>query len=177
MIPGTYYDPFDAYVIGLRSYDRGAYQQAAERWAPLAKAGDCDAQFRYGLLYFRGVGIRDERDSGYAEPNYAKALELWKSSANQGQPKAQMALGDLYYQGQRVTLGCSTCGVQRNLVVAYKWYLLGEKSAVYEGEKTYLSRILPSIRSEMTQLEREEGEKLAKEWKPSPSACKPRQLL
>jgi hypothetical protein len=179
MIPGTYYDPFDNYVIGLRSYDRGAYQQAAERWEPLVKAGDCDAQFRYGMLYFRGVGIRDERDSGYAEPNYAKALELWNLAANQGQPKTQIVLGDLYYQGQKVTIRCTMadCGIQRNLVTAYKWYLLGEKSAYYAGEKEYLSRILLSIRVEMTQLEREEGENMVAKWKPSPSACKPRRLL
>jgi hypothetical protein len=177
MIPGTYYDPFDNYVIGLRMYDRGAYQQAAEKWEPLVKAGDCDAQFRYGLLYFQGMGIRDESGAGYAKPNYAKAVELWNIAANQGQPKAQMVLGDLYYQDQHVTIRCTMCGIQRNLVTAYKWYLLGEQSAAYAGEKEYLRHTLLSIRSEMTQLEGEEGEKLVAQWKPSPSACEPRRLL
>jgi len=43
-IPGTYYDPSDPYVRGLRNFDRGLFYKALGDWEPLARAGDCDAQ-------------------------------------------------------------------------------------------------------------------------------------
>ena len=36
-IPGTYYSITDDYVVGLRWFDRGKYQNAAKYWEPLAE--------------------------------------------------------------------------------------------------------------------------------------------
>jgi len=166
-MPGTYYDPVDEYVRGLRWYDRGKYDYALKSWRPLAEAGDCDAQFMYGLLYFQGAGITQ---------NFSEALIWWQKAANQGQPKAQFALGDIYYQGMDVAFPCYKCEVEIDFIEAYKWYKLAERAAVYEGEKEYLKKIIPKIRSKMTQEKIKKADKLIEEWKPLPAACKPRCL-
>jgi TPR repeat protein len=90
----TYYDPADRYVRGLRFFDRGDYRTARQQWEPLAAAGDCDAEFRLGLLYFLAYGVN--RD-------VPKALALWNSAANRGQPRAQSALGDVYFRSEADT--------------------------------------------------------------------------
>jgi hypothetical protein len=55
-VPGTYYDPTDNYVRGLRLFGRGQPENAILLWKPLADAGDCDAQYGYGTLFFLGAG-------------------------------------------------------------------------------------------------------------------------
>ncbi len=160
--------PSDEYVRGLRFYDRGQYDMAKKQWEPLALKGDCDAQFRYGMLYFVAKGVPQDNK---------EALKWWKLAANQGQPRAQIALGDLYYQGNKVDAACLNCDIKRDLVEGLKWYTLGKKSAVYDGEKTYLDRVLTGIKPEMTPAQIREAEKKAGAWKPTPAACRPRKLL
>lgn len=169
MIPGTKYDPFDPYAFGLRWYERGSYDRALGYWKPLAEAGDCDAQAQLGRLYFEGKGV--PRD-------YEQAIAWWRKAANQGQQKAQIALGDLYYQGEHVEIRCQgNCGMARDLVMAYRWYRLGEQAAYYKAEKEHLNQILPKIRADMSHEEFEKAENLITEWRPSPAACKPRHWL
>jgi len=71
--------------------------------------------------------------------------------------------------------GCDT--VMPDLVAAYKWYLLAEKSAFYEGDKKYVALVLPRIRSKLSDQQRRDGERAAAEWQPQPTACSPRRLL
>jgi TPR repeat protein len=77
---GTYYDPGDIYTRGLRWFDRGNYEQARLDWEGLAKTGDCDAQYRLGVLYFLGAGVPQD---------FAEARKHWLIAANQGQGFAQ----------------------------------------------------------------------------------------
>jgi hypothetical protein len=168
---GTYYDPADAYVRGVRFYDRGAYVKAKEIWEPLVSAGDCDAEFRLGLLYFGGQGV--DRD-------VPRAISLWTSAANRGQPRAQYSLADVYFHNEEGTMfvcrvGCDN--VPKDLTSAYKWYLLAEKSVSYDNDKKYMAHILPLIREKLSPEERRLGEEAAAKWTATPSACKPRVLL
>jgi len=168
---GTYYDPGDRYVRGLRVFDRGDYTTARQMWEPLVAAGDCDAEFRLGLLYFLAYGV--DRD-------VPKALALWDSAANRGQPRAQYALGDVYFHSETDTrlfcrFGCDH--VPQDLARAYKWYLLAEKSAAYDNDKKYVAEVLPRIRARLSGEQRSEGEREAARWQPTPQACKPRRLL
>jgi hypothetical protein len=168
---GTYYDPVDRYVRGLRFFDRGDYATARWLWEPLAAASDCDAEFRLGLLYFLAYGV--DRD-------VPKALALWTSAASRGQPRAQCALGDVYFLSEADTrlvcrFGCER--VSQDLVVAYTWYLLAEKSALYDTDKTYVAGVLPRIRARLSDQQRREGERAAATWRPQPEACQPRRLL
>ncbi len=171
-----YFDFFGEYARGSRWYYRTRYDLALNSWEPLAKSGDCDAQLRYGLLYFQGMGV---------QKNYITAIMWWTKAANQGQPRAQIALGDLYYQGPGSKARCSDgqCGVERDLVTAYMWYRLGERFAYSSGGFAYssdakeaLKLVIPRIRREMTKKQIEKSEKLVEAWQPSPSACKPRDI-
>src|SRR3954451_12402561 len=86
-VPGTYYDVNDRYVIGMRWFDRDRYDEAIHYWKPLAEAGDCDAQYRYGTLFLLGAGVPKAPGT---------AVEWWLKAANQGQYRAQVALGHAY---------------------------------------------------------------------------------
>lgn len=171
MACGTYYDPGDDYVRGVRFFDRGNYVAAKQLWEPLAAKGDCDAEFRLGLLYFLAYGV--ERD-------VPKTISLWTSAANRGQPRAQYALGDINFhteQGTRLfcRIGCEA--VKQDLISAYKWYLLAERHAYYDNDKRYVSEVLPRIRSKLSPEQKIEGEAAASAWKPTPVQCRPRELL
>ena len=78
---GTYYDPSDPYTIGLRFWDRGQQHVAVEKWEPLVRQNDPDAQFRYGLYLLTSVPSES-----------TEAIELFRKAGDQGQPKALMSL-------------------------------------------------------------------------------------
>ena len=163
--PNTYYSTTDDYVIGLRWYDRGNYQNALQYWEPLVEKGDCDAKMQVGKMYFAGEGI---------DQNLEKAIELWKKAANGNQQKAQALLGDLYNPNDNGFIFCKTC--DKDVVQAYVWYRLFEKSAKYEGERKYASHIIPLITKTMTDEQIRKGDQLVQQWKPTPKDCGARNL-
>ncbi len=73
-----------------------------------ADAGNADAQFELGKMYYVGNGV--PRDYTEARRWYAKA-------AAQGHAKAQICLGNMHYEGN---------GVPRNFAEARRWW---EKAA------------------------------------------------
>ena len=159
----TYYDKLDPYAYGVRWYDRGRYDLAAQYWDPLVEKSDCDAEYWVGVLHFLGRAKPQDND---------KAVALWRKAANGNQPKAQGAMGDLYYQNASfVFLRCPTCNIQKDLVQAYVWYRLLEKSARYEGEKKYAKGILGNLTAEMTAEQIAQGDKLVSQWQPIPKDC------
>lgn len=163
MIPNTYYDPVDPYARGVRWYDRGRYDLAAQSWDPLVEKGDCDAEYWVGMLHFLGRAKPQDND---------KAIALWTKAANGSQPKAQGAMGDLHYQNPTFTVHkCANCKVQKDLVQAYIWYQLLGKSARYDGEKNYAKGVLGKITAEMTSEQIAQGDKLVSQWKPEPKDC------
>lgn len=79
--------PAPEYEQGLRAYEDGEYDEAIEKWAPLAEAGDAEAQFRLGVLYQVTVAL------GTLEPEFGiKAFNLIHDAALQGHAEAQMEL-------------------------------------------------------------------------------------
>jgi TPR repeat protein len=80
---GTHYDPGNSYVRGLRFFDRGQFANAMFYWKPLAEAGDCDAAYRYGVLFALGAGVPKDLDV---------ARDWWTKAANQGNYRAQVML-------------------------------------------------------------------------------------
>ena len=171
---GTYYDPADSYVRGVRFYDRGDYVTARQIWQPLAEAGDCDAQFRMGTLYFQGQA---------AISDIAAARKNFLEAANQGQPRAQIVLGDLYAsvpgdKGSSFSgFWCDGPDCPKDLAEAYKWYLLAEKFSGYAADKKLVHSALGSVRGRMSPAQRQEGEQRASAWRPAPQMCKTRVLL
>ena len=88
---------------GLSAFNRGAYAEALADWAASANAGEADSQAGLAFMYFKGMGVAQDR---------FRAAELYKSAAAKGQPEAQMFLGAIYLYGE---------GLGRDLVQAYAW--------------------------------------------------------
>ena len=71
-----------------------------------AVAGDADAQYKMGGIFFRGQEV---------EQDYAESEKWFRLAASQGQPQAQFNLGMLYDTGQ---------GLAQDHTEAVKWYRL-----------------------------------------------------
>ncbi|NOX83728.1 MAG: sel1 repeat family protein [Alphaproteobacteria bacterium] len=95
------------------------FAQSRQIAAPLAEAGDADAQHLLGYIYENGLGV--PRDM-------ARALAYYSKAANQGQADSQYALGDLAFTGD---------GVKRNLERAAGWYKLAAARS-HAGAKAQL---------------------------------------
>ena len=70
-----------------------------------AKGGDPEAQFRIGLAYDTGIGVK--RD-------HSQAADWYRKAANSGHPGAQNNLAGLYSRG---------LGVPQSDVEAFRWYM------------------------------------------------------
>lgn len=77
---------------GVRKWRAGDYAGAAREWAPLADAGNRDAQFNLGQAYKLGRGVP-------ADP--VKAIELYRKAAAQGHEAAEANLGWVLFQEGR----------------------------------------------------------------------------
>ncbi len=97
----------------------GEFGQSLEIAAPIAQAGDADAQHLLGYIYENGLGV--PRDM-------VRALAFYSKAANQGQADSQYALGDLAFTGD---------GVKRNLERAAGWYKLAAARS-HAGAKAQL---------------------------------------
>jgi hypothetical protein len=164
-MPNTYYDINDPFAYGMRWYDRGAYPYAIQYWEPLLEKGDCDAEYWMGAIYFMGQG---------KTRNDQTAMTLWTKAANANHPKAQLAMGDVYAQDPHSFHHCAHCNVNKDLVRAYVWYKLAERSAYYGQEKDLVTQAINSTRSQMSQEQIATGETTLAQWKPTPRACSPR---
>lgn len=146
-IPNTKYSTTDSYATGLRWFERGmqnndlkAINTAVHYWQPLVDKGDCDAEYRMGLMHFAAIGMQQ---------SFKTAHKLWKKAASGNQQRAQWALGDLYFQSEEnVFHHCTktpSCTVKKDLEEALFWYKIFEKSAKYSGEKKYIKNVLPKV--------------------------------
>lgn len=178
MIPGTYYDPFDEYVRGVRFFDNGKFEMARVRWERLAKEGDCDAQFRLGTLYFLGTGV---------PLNYEIARQWLVTAATRGQAFAQGLMALMFahdvdrgnIDGMKILrFDCSlSCGVEKDMFQAYKWQRLAERSAVYEISREGAKKVAAKYGQHLATEQMREAERQIAAWKPSPAQCHQRRLL
>lgn len=83
---------------------RGDHETAFRELTPLADAGDIDAQYYLGGLYYKGEGV---------EQDYAKAVDWFSKSADRGNAKAQTDLAQCYLFGY---------GVEKDAAEAVRWY-------------------------------------------------------
>jgi hypothetical protein len=160
----------DPYIIGLRWYEYGEYDIAHKYWEPLAKDGDCDAEFSMGLLYFEGRAVTK---------SYEKGRQWWTKAADKGQPQARISLGVMYSHTEipYSLFQCRRgCGVNRDLIAAYKWFVLAGDSTS-PREQNQAKKLLEKIKPEMTPEQISAAEGLIKKWRPDPSLCIPRRDL
>lgn len=167
---------------GIDAYKRGDYVAARAAWAPLASAGDAQAQYYLGHLYATGEGVA--RDLG-------QALPLFRAAAEQGEPYAQFALGYVYEHGlgvapepvaalrwyraaaaqgnlaARNNLGLmyeQGRGVARDYVRAYAWYARAAQGAGLDPDRA--ARNQARLAARMTPAERAAARRLLEEWGP-----------
>ncbi len=81
-----------------------------------AENGDADAQYRLGLMYFKGDGISQD---------LSQAAKWYRKAAEKGNPDAQFGLGVLYFHGQ---------GVSQNAAEAAKWYRRAAEQGSSDGQ-------------------------------------------
>lgn len=125
---------------GQRAYDQRRFKEARRIWAPLAEAGDAEAQISLGLLFDLGQGVPQDPataytwyrraaeaglspaqfnvavmlDSGVVGPRNAVEAAAWYAKAAvQGHHRAQYNLAQLYSSGD---------GVPRSIARAKAWY-------------------------------------------------------
>ena len=123
-----------------------AEKRDAEALAELrgrAEKGNAAAQNNLGLMYANGLGVAKDE---------VEAVKWYRKAADQGDTDAQLNLGVMYANGR---------GVAKDEVEAYKWYLLSGA----QGDE-FAKKKIPLIERDLTQQQRAEGQRLAREWKP-----------
>ncbi|HXJ39185.1 MAG TPA: tetratricopeptide repeat protein [Bryobacteraceae bacterium] len=119
-----------------------------ERLLERALKGDAEAQFDLAKNYEAGrIGL--PRDVVQAEHWYRLAAE-------QGEPFAQASLGILYQFGK---------GVKPDLVQACMWYTLAVERTK-SGDRETIMEMLDDLNERLTDGQRAEAKRLAREWKP-----------
>jgi TPR repeat protein len=165
---------------GANAYNARNYALALKEAAPLAKAGNADAQHLLGLMYYMGRGVR--RD-------YAQALVWHRKAALQGKADAQYVVGAMYYTGNSApqdhklavawfrkaavqghaeaqhALGLMyryhVAGMPQDVVLAYMLWNLASASG-----NTNATEQRASIARQMTQEQVEEAQAMSRAWRP-----------
>jgi TPR repeat protein len=140
---GLHSSAMAGFTEGANAYNARNYALALKEIAPLAKAGNADAQHLLGLMYYMGRGV--QRD-------YKQAFAWHYKAAAQGKADAQYVIGAMYYTGN---------AVPQDMVIAYMlWNLAaanGHRSAT--EQRAIIAR-------QMTQEQIEEAQSLSRNWKP-----------
>lgn len=134
-------DAATALQEGMDAYSKGNYAVALEKFQPLAKDGNVQAQFNLGVMYRQGQGVAQDDE---------KAVEWWIKAAEQGHSEAQDNLGLRYARGQ---------GTPQNWVQAYKWFSI----AAAMGNQTAIAN-KKVVQMHMPPDKINEAQALADEW-------------
>lgn len=99
----------DLFREGEKHETSGDYERARECYLTAAEAGNTDAQFRLGTLYYRGCGVkRSPRE----------AIKWYRRSAEGGNAGTQRRMGSFYQYGT------PEFGIQQDDTEAVRWYEL-----------------------------------------------------
>jgi len=98
-----------AYAAGCREVFEAAelsqeWHEAVRICGAEAAAGNAEAQFYFGEMYYRGNGVEIDLD---------EAMRWYRVSAEQGEAKAQNDLGLIYFEGN---------GVPQDYAEAARWF-------------------------------------------------------
>lgn len=165
---------------GASAYNSRNYALALKEIAPLARAGNADAQHLLGLMYYMGRGVA--RD-------YKQAFSWHLKAAQQGKADAQYVVGAMYYTGNSVpqdqkhavtwfrkaaeqghaeaqhALGLMyryhVAGLRQDSVLAYMLWNL----AAAGGNRNAADQ-RAAIGKRMTQEQIEEAQELSRTWRP-----------
>jgi len=93
----------DSTAIGRHAQNKASDSSLADRRRQ-AEAGDANAQYHLGWMYYYGEGVLK---------NFTEAVKWFRRAADQGNANAQYNLGWMYYYGE---------GVPKEFTEAVKWY-------------------------------------------------------
>ncbi|MGK8946514.1 tetratricopeptide repeat protein [Haemophilus influenzae] len=96
--------PEQQFQQGLTAYEQSDYQTAFKLWLPMAEQGYAQAQGGLGMMYERGLGVKQDG---------VEAVKWFRKAAEQGNAKAQNGLG-MMYRGR--------LGIKQDYFKAVKWY-------------------------------------------------------
>jgi TPR repeat protein len=169
------------FAEGATAYNNKNYQLAYREIAPLANAGNPDAEHLLGLMYYMGRGVPQD---------YKKALEWHRKAALKGKADAQYVVGAMYYTGNAVIQDHKQAVVwfrkaaeqghadaQQVLGLMYRYHIGGMPQdnviaymlwnlAAAGGSANAAEQRAAILRS-MTQEQIEEGQALSAAWKPN----------
>ncbi|MGB9990723.1 tetratricopeptide repeat protein [Pseudoduganella rhizocola] len=168
------------FAEGATAYNNKNYALAYKEIAPLARAGNTEAEHLLGLMYYMGRGVpqdykqalnwhRKAALKGKADAQYVvgamyytgnaviqdhkQAVTWFRKAAEQGHPEAQQVLGLMY----RYHIG----GMPQDNVIAYTlWNLAAAKGNANAAEQR------SAVAKAMTPEQIEEGQALSAAWKP-----------
>ena len=165
------------YIKAFKPYLRGDYSVAKREFRRLAERGNVLAQYKLGLMYNNGEGVRqDFREAvmwfsraavqGYAPAQTSlgvkyehgqgvkrsnrEAVRWYRHAATQGHATAQYRLGRMYVQGR---------GARRNLTGAVAWFILAAAQGVEDAATARVAVAALLSRSQIAEAERK-----AREW-------------
>jgi len=165
---------------GASAYNARNYALAMKEIAPLARAGNPDAQHLLGLMYYMGRGVA--RD-------YKQAFGWHLKAAQQGKADAQYVVGAMYYTGnavpqdQRHAVGWfrkaaeqGHAEAQHALGLMYRYHQAGmpqDKVLAYmlwnlaaAGGNHNAVEQRAAISRQMTQEQIEEAQAMSRTWRP-----------
>ena len=125
----------------------------AEKWFQKAVAnGDAFVQSTAAYYYGQGIGV--------VPKNETEAATCYGKAAVQGDAYSQLNLSERYAEGR---------GVPTEVATAYKWILLAAAQGTIEDHlnKPRLKKLLYDLESRMTLDQRTEGQRMAREFKPT----------
>jgi hypothetical protein len=128
-------------TVSPQNVASGSKEYSPEAVRKLAEAGDADAQWRMGVRYHTGAGVRQDD---------TQAVHWFLRAAEQGHVGAQATLGAYYWAGR---------GVPPDLSRAYFWSTL----AFAQGDETSKSR-LEGLASQMTRAQVAAARQQAEIW-------------
>ena len=143
-----------AAVMPLPAEQTSAERKQLQETTAKAKKGDALAQYNLGVMYANGQGVpKDE----------VEAVKWYRKASEQGDDLAQFNLGVKYANGQ---------GVAKDEVEAYKWWLLAGAQGIEDAKEDYAI-----IERKLTPAQREEGQRMAREFKAQTVAKKNSPIL
>jgi len=139
------------YERGFRHYHPEDVKAAVKQLLPLAEAGNADAQFNLGSLYYQGLGVPQD---------YREAVKWFRKAAEQGHLYAQVNLGSIYAEGIKGV-------IERDYPQALMWYLF----AAARGDMEAIE-MRDNLAMRMTPAQITEAQRLAREFRPTDAYTK-----
>lgn len=118
--------------------------EAALWYRKAAENGDALGQFMLAVLHLGGQGVAKDD---------AESARWMRAAADQGEPAAQLGLAGYYRKG---------IGVPQDLLQAYVWVSLAVKARMPKA-----AALKKEIAKELSVDQRKQGDRLAKDWRPS----------